>query len=69
VRVADLQVQLGALRGGAVADADERQALLEALRDPATMFATSARIVPDIASASTESLAGANISLPSSFLT
>ena len=33
------------------------------------MLATSARIVPDIASASGESLAGVNISLPSSFLT
>ena len=33
------------------------------------MLLTSARIVPDIASASGESLAGVNISLPSSFLT
>ena len=33
------------------------------------MLATSARMVPDIASASTDSFAGANMSLPSSFFT
>src|SRR6185369_3554898 len=33
MRVADLEVELVALRGGAVADADEREALLEALGD------------------------------------
>src|SRR4249920_1020330 len=38
------------------------------LLTPLTMFATSARIVPDIASASTLSFAGAKFSLPSSFL-
>ena len=36
---------------------------------PPTMLLTSARIVPDMASASGESLAGVNISLPSSFFT
>src|SRR5437773_4171837 len=39
------------------------------LLTPLTMFATSARIVPDIASASTDSLAGTKLTLPASFFT
>src|SRR5205814_1293179 len=39
------------------------------LLTPLTMLATRARIVPDIASASTLSLAGVNISLPPSLFT
>src|SRR3982751_5720986 len=35
MRVADLQVELRALRGGTVADADQRQTLLEPLGDAA----------------------------------
>ena len=57
VREAERQVQLVALGLRAVADADQRQLLLEALGHAPTMLATSARIVPLIALASRDSLA------------